>query len=155
MCVCAEERAETGAILVPVRVPGELVAGGGDWGESARRAHLWPCPLPHRPARGAVPIGSRRVVARVVGGTIIYLLYLTLSSPLLYPYNSADRDRPSATSIKPTTAFRAAIGTAPLAYIMRVTSELLVVARAACGLCLKDTCMDERDDCERVGADLQ
>ena len=38
---------------------------------------------------------------------------------------------------------------------MRVTSELLVVARAACGLCLKDTCMDERDDCERVGADLQ
>ena len=67
----------------------------------------------------------------------------------------ADRDLPSATSIKPTTAFRAAIGTARLAYIMRVTSELLVVARAACGLCLKDTCMDERDDCERVGADLQ
>lgn len=67
----------------------------------------------------------------------------------------ADRDLPSATSIKPTTAFRAAIGTARLAYIMRVTSELLVVARAACELCLKDTCMDERDDCERVGADLQ
>ena len=83
--------------------------------------------------------------------------YLTLSSPLFgcTHYNSADRDRPSATSIKPTTAFRAAIGTARLAYIMRVTSELLVVARAACGLCLKDTCMDERDDCERVGADLQ
>ena len=38
---------------------------------------------------------------------------------------------------------------------MRVTSELLVVARAACELCLKDTCMDERDDCERLGADLQ
>ena len=67
----------------------------------------------------------------------------------------ADRDRPSATSIETTTAIRAAIGIARLAYIMRVTSELLVVARAACGLCLKDTCMDERDDCERVGADLQ
>ena len=62
---------------------------------------------------------------------------LTLSSPLLYPYNSADRDRPSATSVEPTTAFRAAIGTTPLAYIMRVTSELLVVARAACGVTLR------------------
>ena len=81
-------------------------------------------------------------------------LDLTLSSRLLYPCNSADRDRPSATSIKPTTAFRAAIGTAPLAYMMRVTSELLVVARAACGLCLKDTCRDEQDDCERVGGEL-
>ena len=40
VCVCAEERAETGATFVPVRVPGELVAGGGDGGESARRAHL-------------------------------------------------------------------------------------------------------------------
>jgi hypothetical protein len=80
---------------------------------------------------------------------------LTLSSRPYSPLYRADRDLPSATSIKPTTAFRAAIGTARLAYIMRVTSELLVVARAACGLCLKDTCMDERDDCERVGADLQ
>ena len=80
---------------------------------------------------------------------------LTLSSRRFSPLNRADRDLPSATSIKPTTAFRAAIGTARLAYTMRVTSELLVVARAACGLCLKDTCMDERDDCERVGADLQ
>ena len=71
---------------------------------------------------------------------------LTLSSRPYSPLYRADRDLPSATSIKPTTAFRAAIGTARLAYIMRVTSELLVVARAACGLCLKDTCMDERDD---------
>ena len=40
---------------------------------------------------------------------------------------------------------------------MRVTCGLLVVARAACGLRLieKDTCMDEQDDCERVGADIQ
>ena len=80
---------------------------------------------------------------------------LTLSSRPYSPLYRADRDLPSATSIKPTTAFRAAIGTARLAYIMRVASELLVVARAACELCLKDTCMDERDDCERVGADLQ
>ena len=59
------------------------------------------------------------------------------------------------TSIKPTTAFRAAIRTAPLAYIMRITPELLVVPRATCGLCLKDAFMDKRDDSERVGADLQ
>ena len=62
----------------------------------------------------------------------------TLSSRPCSPLHSADRDRPSATSIKPTTAFRAAIGTTLLAYIMLVTSELLVVARAACGLCLKE-----------------
>jgi len=71
---------------------------------------------------------------------------LTLSSRPYSPLYSADPDRPSATSIETTTGIRAAIGTARLAYIMRVTSELLVVARAACGLCLKDTYMDERDD---------
>ena len=46
---------------------------------------------------------------------------------------------------KPTIAFRAKIRTAPLSYIMRITSELLVVPRATCGVCLKDAFMDERD----------
>ena len=76
----------------------------------------------------------------------VSLVRLTLSSRPYSPLCNADPDRPSATSIETTTGIRAAIGTARLAYIMRVTSELLAVARAAYGLCLKDTCMDERDD---------
>ena len=55
VCVCAEERAETGAILVLVRVPGELVAGVVGTGVSrhvARTCGLAPChTAPHRRRR--------------------------------------------------------------------------------------------------------
>ena len=108
-------------------------------------------PRPRAVARRGLVAGGPRVIASA------------RASPGVR-YFPADRiicdtepiSRPSVRDFnKPTTAFRAAIDTARLAYIMRVTSDVLVVARAACGLCLKDTCMDERDDCERVGADLQ
>ena len=82
-------------------------------------------------------------------------LRLTLSKPFtVYPVR-ADRDLSSTTSIEATTVIRAATGTAPLAYIMRATSELEVEPNPTCELCLKHTCRDERNDCERVGAGLQ
>ena len=80
---------------------------------------------------------------------------LTLSKPFTTYVVRADRDLSSTTSIEATTAIRAATGTAPLAYIVRATSELEVEPDATCELCLKHTCRDERNDCERVGADLQ
>ena len=67
---------------------------------------------------------------------------------------SADRDRPSATSIETTMPFHAAIGIALLLDIMLATPELDVEPRATCKLCLKHTCIDEQDDCERVGGEL-
>ena len=66
----------------------------------------------------------------------------------------ADRDLPRAASSEATTAFRAAACIALLVDIMRVTSELTVVPRATCELSLKHTCIDEQDDCERVGGEL-
>ena len=68
--------------------------------------------------------------------------------------NSADRARPSATSIKTIMPFHAAIGTALLVHIMRATSELAAEPCATCELLVKHTCRDEQDDCERVGGEL-
>ena len=79
---------------------------------------------------------------------------LTLSSALVSPLTRADGDLPSMTSSEATTAFRAAACIALLVDIMRVTSELTVVPRATCELSLKHTCIDEQDDCERVGGEL-
>ena len=76
------------------------------------------------------------------------------SSRLLPRGNSADRDLQRAASSEATTAFRAAACIALLVDIMRVTSELTVVPRATCELSLKHTCIDEQDDCERVGGEL-
>ena len=50
--------------------------------------------------------------------------------------------------------FHAAIGIALLLDIMLATPELDVEPRATCELCLKHTCIDEQDDCERVGGEL-
>ena len=49
---------------------------------------------------------------------------LTLSKPFTPHGVRADRDLSSMTSIKATTAIRAATGTAPLGHIVRATSEL-------------------------------
>ena len=73
---------------------------------------------------------------------------------MIKPYG-ADRDLQRAASSEATTAFRAAACIALLVDIMRVTSELTVVPRATCELSLKHTCIDEQDDCERVGGELQ
>ena len=59
---------------------------------------------------------------------------LTLSIRPLYLYNRADRDRPSATSIKAIMAFHTAIGTALLVGTMRATPELVAEPCATCEL---------------------
>ena len=71
---------------------------------------------------------------------------LTLCSAVTSPLVGPDRDRPSASSIKATTAFRAAIGIALLINIMRATPDLIVEPRATCELWVKHTCLDEQDD---------
>ena len=53
-----------------------------------------------------------------------------------------------------TTAFHATIGIALLVDTMRVTSELTVMPLATCELWMKHTSLDEQDDCERVGGEL-
>ena len=64
-----------------------------------------------------------------------------MTSPLVGP----DRDRPSASSIKATTPFQAAIGIALLVDIIRATSDFTVEPRATCEPWVKHTCLDEQD----------
>ena len=80
---------------------------------------------------------------------------LTLCSTVTSPLVGPDRDRPSASSIKATKPFQAAIGIALLVDIIRATSDFIVEPRATCEPWVKHTCLDEQDDCERVGSELQ
>ena len=71
--------------------------------------------------------------------------WLTLSSARVSPLTRTDRDRPSASSIKATTPFQAAIGIALLVDIIRATSDFTVEPRATCEPWVKHTCLDEQD----------
>ena len=79
---------------------------------------------------------------------------LTLCSAVTSPLVGPDRDRPSASSIKATTPFQAAIGIALLVDITRATSDFTVEPRATCEPWVNHSCLDEQDDCERVGDEL-
>ena len=57
---------------------------------------------------------------------------INLSSALSYSSDSVRRHRPSTKSLRPTSAFRGASGTALLASIMLATLELATVPRATC-----------------------
>ena len=70
---------------------------------------------------------------------------LTLCSTVTSPLVGPDRDRPSASSIKATTPFQAAIGITLLVDIICTTSDFTVEPRATCEPWVKHTCLDEQD----------
>ena len=98
--------------------------------------------------------GNRATLKDAVRYVFRVAWVLTLSIPLEQYCSRGDCDRPSASSIKATTPFQAAIGIALLVDIIRATSDFTVEPRATFEPWVKHTCLDEQDDCERVGGEL-